>query len=84
MHGDFVVWQENELVIQRVYPNKTFIIEKATEFFKFGILPELLGKWYSKPLLNCDNSSAPTSGLGPAVWCFCKKEEDEVMIVCDD
>ena len=48
---DFVVWQENELVVQRIFLDEEFIstaLEKATLFFKFGVLPENLGKWYSK------------------------------------
>ena len=46
-YGDFVVWSLNELVIQRIYLDETFmssILPRATEFFKLGILPELLGK----------------------------------------
>ena len=48
---DFVVWRENELVVQRIDPDEELIntsLEQATLFFKFGVLPELLGKWYSK------------------------------------
>ena len=44
---DFVVWNENDLFIM---PEDDFIesaFTKAITFFKLGILPELLGNWYS-------------------------------------
>ena len=50
-YGDLVVWRPNELVILRIYIDKHFVtsaIANATTFYKTGILPELLGKWYSK------------------------------------
>ncbi len=36
----------------RINKNDSFLntaIEKATTFFKYALLPELLGKWYTKP-----------------------------------
>ena len=45
---DFVVCSPREL---RVFLDKNFIdsaIDKATTFYKLGVLPELLGKWHSK------------------------------------
>ena len=48
---DFVVWSQDELTILRIQPDIVFfadVIEKVTKFFKYGVLPELLGKWYSK------------------------------------
>ena len=41
----------NCVVVLRILPDKRFIdsaIDKATEFYKVGVLPVLLGKWYSK------------------------------------
>ena len=46
--GDFIVWSEKELFIERVYLDK-FIsdaMNKATAFVKVAVLPELVGKWY--------------------------------------
>ena len=91
-YGDFVVWRQNELVVQRIYLDETFIgsIIKATEFLKLGILPELLGKWYTKPpttcmLPDCNHSSTPTSDANnPTLWCLCRKEEFGEMIPCDN
>ena len=49
--GDFVVWHEEELVVERIYPDEKIImsaLSKCTNFFKYGILPEILGKWYTR------------------------------------
>lgn len=48
---DFVVWREQELIVQRILPDVEFIehaLTQATKFFKYAILPELLGKYYSR------------------------------------
>ena len=98
-YGDFVVWSQNELVIQRIYLDETFIssiLPKATEFFTRGILPELLLKWWSKPALlssivptsSVPSSSETTSDSSGSstneLWCYCRKEESGTMIVCDN
>ena len=58
---DFVVWRPTEITVIRIIPNKTFIdsaIDQATKFYKFGVLPELIGKWYSKiPTFSGSDSS---------------------------
>ena len=51
LYGDFVVWREQELLVERILPDEQFIeqaLEKSTKFFKYALLPELLGKYYSK------------------------------------
>ena len=48
---DFVVWSPDELAILRIEPDDYYIaqaFDNATAFFKYGILPELVGKWYTK------------------------------------
>ena len=47
---DFVIWRSDELVVNRIERDDTFLLEaidKATNFYKYGILPELVGKWYT-------------------------------------
>ena len=94
-YGDFVVWHENKLVIQRIYPDEELIssiLSKATEFFKLGILPELLEKWYSRPpalpqsgsTSSTPTSDAPVNSSNSELWCFCRKEELGEMIACDN
>ena len=48
---DFIVWREGELLAQRIFPDDMFMasaLEKCEQFVKVAVLPELLGKWYSK------------------------------------
>ena len=61
---DFVVWNENDLFIQQIMPNDDFIqfaFTKATTFFKLGILPELLGNWYSNLPVHTQTSHNPNN-----------------------
>ena len=92
-HGDFIVWRENELVVERIQINEEFLtvaLEKATKFFIYGILPEVLGKWYSR-LSHYQTTSTPqeSASSGPTnvekeVWCYCKSEKDGQLIGCDN
>ena len=44
---DFLIWREQELLVTRVYMDEEFLVNaiaKATH----SVLPELLGKWYTK------------------------------------
>ena len=95
--GDFIVWRENELVIDRVPINDEFLttaLQKATKLYIYGILPEVLGKWYTRlpdytksctnmSKSNVHGSDSEQSGLDE-VWCFCRCEESGEMIGCDD
>ncbi|XP_078658592.1 uncharacterized protein LOC144903975 [Branchiostoma floridae x Branchiostoma belcheri] len=48
---DFVIWTNKGVYIERILPNEAFwnnIILKSKEFFDKAILPEIVGKWYSK------------------------------------
>ena len=47
-----VVWSPSELAIIKIDYNDSFVeaaVGKALQFFKFGVLPELAGRWYSSP-----------------------------------
>ena len=102
-YGDLVVWRPNELVILRIYIDKNFVtsaIANATTFYKTGILPELLGKWYSKVSMVNPNpetvsttskealttapSSTSTIKNSSEKWCYCQTEEYGTMIGCDN
>jgi len=51
---DFIVYTETDIHIERIFADTAFWenkVSKATAFFKKGILPELLGKWFTKPSL---------------------------------
>ena len=50
-YADFVVWKEEDLFVQRIKIDKEFIddaMERAEPFVKQGILPELIGKWFTR------------------------------------
>ena len=48
---DFVLWTEKDVHIERIYPDETFWLEtvsRVKHFFITSILPELIGKFYSR------------------------------------
>ena len=58
---EFVIWKSDELIVCRIERDDTFLteaIDKATNFCKYGILPELVGKWYTciQPIEQATNS----------------------------
>ena len=66
---DFVVWKEEELVIRRIDFEEKFVkdaIEKCTKFCKYGVLPELIGKWYTRAHSISSFKSEATSSSQPA------------------
>ena len=79
-YADFVIWRESELVVLRIAKDLAFLEEamhKLTKFFKYGILAELLGRWYTtlqstasnmdvnrdaeRTLVDTTNTSMPTT-----------------------
>lgn len=90
-------WSGEELFVQRIYPNEQFMattLEKVTSCIKLRVLPELLGKWYSKaPVISASGSGVlhqteespqpSNSGSHAEVWCYCKQGEEGEMIACD-
>ena len=94
-YADFVVWTEKQLFIQRIYSDEPFIsnvLESCNTFIKIGILPEIIGKYYSKePVVNVasldqDQENAdPETNQEKLLWCYCRQPEDgQEMIACDD
>ena len=50
-YAHFVVWTPKETYTETIYPNKSFFdvnVSKAEKFFQLCVLPELLGKYYTK------------------------------------
>ena len=48
---DFVMWKSDEFIVCRIETDDIFLteaIDKATNFYKYDILPELVGKWYTR------------------------------------
>lgn len=82
-------WNENELLVQRIVPDNSFVqsaFDKATDFFKVGILPELLGNWYPRAPTytlaapdpgNDQDDSSNFPADSKQLWCFCQQPESD-------
>ena len=89
---DFIVWTTTDIHIERIHQDSDFIatcVAKSKSFFMKGILPELLGKFFSrapKPILMGDASHSPTSTQTTAVklYCYCQQAESGQMVGCDN
>ena len=84
---DFVVWSDSEVVIERILPNDDVIsdaLERASKFFKVGILPELVGKWFSKAPSFTSMPEEVPQDPADGLWCYCKRGEFGEMIACDN
>ena len=48
---DFVVWRKDDFIVDRILPDVSFIndaLAKANIFVKTALLPELIGRWFTK------------------------------------
>ncbi len=100
---DFVVWTNEDMHIERIYTDSSFWSSKIVQvqqFFMLGILPELLGKYFSRPVsLTSENRSLPSTSSGSFTlpttsaeeqsnqsirYCYCQEEEEGEMIGCDN
>ena len=87
---DFVLLREEEMFVQRIVMDREFIddaIEKIEPYIKLAILPELMGKWFTKQnmILNEDETPQQLDHQEEDNWCYCKRGEDySAMIGCDN
>ena len=76
------------MVMERILVDNKFLdayLEKATKFFTYGILPEVLGKWYSRlPNYLQASSENETASSQEEMWYFCHTPELGEMIACDN
>ena len=87
--------------IERIYPDSELwqsCIERTTHFFKVCILPELLGKWYTRPYqfpststINLSQTATlPSLSELEPLYCYCRQPEPKEgasssqMIACDN
>ena len=85
---DFVLWSPKELHIERIALDVAMIqqsVPVAEKFWKLCVLPELLGKCYTRkqcpkvpPSLN-----VPTDEEDSGRWCYCREDKGGEMIACD-
>ena len=97
---DFLVWRKDEFVVDRIVPDVPFIngaLAKAELFIKTALLPELIGRWFTKqpavpvPHVDqtvldhgspCDNSNINDNII---LWCYCQRDDlADDMICCDN
>ena len=95
-YADFVVWTETGIIIERICQDTAFwegLIGDVQHFFKYGILPEIIGKWYSrKPIADAegivpiiqDKHAGDDEEDYEKLWCFCQQPSYGRMIQCDD
>lgn len=87
-----VVWTEKDLHIEEVLFDEDFwmdICEKSRQIFRSAILPELVGKFYSKVVQtdlpphetsdNCDLGCSDSE-----LYCYCRDVEHGSMIQCEN
>ena len=98
-YSNFVVWILQGIHVERIELQNNFFslnVALIEKFYKQAILPELLGKWYTKmPIMPpaCSDVGAQTSGSSTHqasdsanidLWCYCwQPENDHAMIGCD-
>ena len=81
-YADFVVWTQKDIFLERIFPDALFwseCLQKASVFFKKCIIPELIGKFYSRPAIADLKKDTD-------IWCYCRgaEEEQRGMIECDN
>ena len=77
------------IAIERIYPDPEFwhvCVSKAEHFFKVCILPELVGKWYTRPIQNatprtCTSAASTSASVSETteptkhLYCYCRQPE---------
>ena len=95
-YSDFVVWTKEGIHQERVAPDNDLweeICERSTGFFKLAVLPEIVGKYFSRihPSTSAATVVASTSRSTAVdnsveLFCVCQTEHDEdaKYIGCDN
>lgn len=100
---DFVVWTESDIHIEHILPDEVFWhenVDHGKDFFVAAVLPELFGKFYSRPKqsvvseeaegqssedLACSSGESSVGGTsGDDLYCYCNKPEEGDMVGHDN
>ena len=88
---DFVVWAPaGDIHIERLTVDHQFLeprLRKAEKFFQIAIIPELLGKWYSREsslCIPCIENITDCDEEDSGKWCYCQEPLGGAMIGCDN
>ena len=76
-YSDFVVWSVRECVVIRVHPDPDFhkTVQAITSFYKAGVLPEIVGKYFTK-------SFKSTAANSDGAVCTCNEDKDGDVVEC--
>ena len=86
---DFVVWSPKELHMERITLDEELVkvaIPAAEKFWRLCVLPELLGKWYTRmqcPKVTSTSLLTQTDEEDSGTWCYCREDKGGEMIACD-
>ena len=72
---------------ERIYPNEEFWhqnVPRMQHFFTTAILPELIGKFFSRTTDRSTNSGMDLTPSVPTSYCYCNGPERDAMIGCDN
>ena len=99
---DFLAWRKEDFIVDRILPDVSFIddaLAKANIFVKTALLPQLIGRWFTKqqtisvPPANqtipdhVSSTSADASSTSDdnILWCYCQKDDSADNIIgCDN
>jgi len=84
---------KHDIHIEHIIKDEDFwtdCVSKAHQFFRTCILPELLGKWYTRPIKTSFSDPASSTSdkcdepSNQSVYCYCNGPEEGEMIACDN
>ena len=84
---DFVVWTPSKLHVERIKPNQSFQVQKADKFFSLAVMPELLGKWFTREqtaLVPLFDSTMNDDNDDDGTWCYCRQIKGGNMVGCEN
>ena len=93
MFCDFIVWTERSIHIERIYPDEELWLPNLAcvkHFFETAILPELMGKFYSRTVPEQSPTSTALSINSAQAkplnerYCYCNGPEEGNMVGCDN
>lgn len=91
------MWTNEDLHVERIWPSEEFQYEcfqKCQSFFTLAILPELFGKFYSRPpqqqILHVGITTPEAVQSTEQMqsdndkYCYCNGPEEGIMVACDN
>ena len=83
----FIVYSHTTSLVELINVDMTFLTEnvaKALRFYKLAILPELVGKWYSRDHVPCPHIESIALENNSEICCTCGESKQGDTVVCSD